>query len=141
MTTINAKIEASHNAAASRAKAFLNKLFKLEKLSSTQAKELVAAIYGVANWSTLLAMAKNGVGPRVDVSPPVELTPKEILARRAHALAAEYETDHSWGEHPTHTRALWREEVENDGTLLSYWEHVVNELDNAWDEDQDESAQ
>jgi len=34
----------------------------------------------------------------------------------------------TWGEHPYYTRADWRQEVENDDTILGYWAWVEARL-------------
>ncbi|TKD44885.1 hypothetical protein [Azotobacter chroococcum] len=33
------------------------------------------------------------------------------------------------GEHPTYTRAMWREAVASENTLSGYWQWVVHEID------------
>jgi hypothetical protein len=127
MSELAQRIVASHKSAAKRAVFHLGKTRKL-KMSSTESLELVACILGVANWQTLLAMAKEGRGPRIDDGTLVAAAPVKEQSD-AEKLADYYGTADSWGEHPYHTREDWSHEVEEGNTGLSYWEHVANEID------------
>ena len=131
MSDISQRIVTSHKEAAKRAAEYLSKARKL-KLSSVESLELVARTLGVANWPTLQAMAKQGRGPRIDegqapatVQAPVAAAPEKTVVER---LKDYYGTDSSWGECPDYPREQWRSEVEDDDTLLGYWEMVENML-------------
>lgn len=58
---------------------------------------------------------------------------------QAHALDADLDLnadqlDHKYnpegdGEHPTYTRAIWREAVASENTLSGYWQWVAHEIE------------
>jgi hypothetical protein len=127
MSELAQRIVTSHKAAAKRAVFHLGKTRKL-RMSSTESLELVACILGVANWQTLLAMAKEGRGPRIDDGTFVATAPG-VEKSDAEKLADYYDTDDSWGEHPYHTRKDWEHEVDEGNTGQGYWDHVAHEID------------
>lgn len=51
----------------------------------------------------------------------------------AYRLADKYNPDGD-GEHPTYSRRGWRSIVEQDATLLGYWEWVRHQLEEEQDE-------
>jgi len=134
MSELAQRIIASHKAAAKRAVFHLNTTHKL-KMSSTESLELVACVLGVANWQTLLAMAKEGTGPRIDeslltVSKPLPAEQQEKSI--AQMLANYYGTTTSGGEHPHYPRTDWAYQVENGENVdkgNSYWQYVEGMID------------
>lgn len=137
MSEFAQRIIASHKAAAKRAVVHLGKTRKL-KMSATESLELVAQVLGVANWQTLLALANEGKGPRIDDGTLATVTPAPAaVAVKAKSnvelLADYYGTPTSWGEHPKYTRKMWSDEVDNGGTGASYWEYVLSEIDSHGD--------
>jgi hypothetical protein len=130
MSELAQRITTSHKSAAKRAISHLKKTRNL-KMSSTESLELVACVLGVANWQTLLAMAKEDRGPRIVDGKIVAPVAEPVVEKsNVKQLADYYGTSNSWGEHPGHTRDDWRYEVENDNTGLSYWEYVESEIHN-----------
>lgn len=129
MSELAQRIITSHKEAAKRAVAFLGTTRKL-KLSSTESLELVASVLGVANWQTLLAMAKDCRGPRIDEGTQAQrgtaVATEETIERR---LSDYFATVEGWGEHPDFPVADWQYEVENDSTRLGYWAHVEAEIE------------
>jgi hypothetical protein len=133
MSELAQRIVASHKAAAKRAVFHMGKTRKL-KLSATESLELVACVLGVANWQTLLALANDGKGPRIDdgtlaVAAPAPAPVEAEEKSAAERLADYYGTPTSWGEHPKYTREDWSLEVENGDTGASYWNYVVSEIE------------
>lgn len=132
MSELAQRIIASHKAAAKRAVFHLGKTRKL-KMSSTESLELVAQVLGVANWQTLLAMATEGKGPRIDdgtlAAAPTPAPAVVVQKSNSELLADYYGTPTSWGEHPKYTREDWEHEVEEGNTGASYWDYVVSEIE------------
>lgn len=125
MPELAQRITASHKAAAKRAAAHLARTRKL-KLSATESLELVASVMGVANWQTLLAMAREGRGPRIDDGQPQPAPDKSIAQRLAEYFE---KPDGTWGEHPDVSREDWAYECDNGNTRRSYWEFVEAKMD------------
>lgn len=145
MSELAQRIIASHKAAAKRAVLHLGKTRKL-KMSSTESLELVAQVLGVANWQTLLAMANEGKGPRIDdgtLSTAAPVSTQAVVEEKStvERLADYYGTPTSWGEHPRYTRAMWSDECEDGNTGASYWQYVLSEIESwgdmvPWERDQ-----
>lgn len=69
-----------------------------------------------------------------EVVEEVDLLTPEIPDRDLGRLELEtkYSAGHNegWGHHPTHTRDLWKEDVDQDDTVMGYWDWVYNCLAN-----------
>ena len=128
MSELAQRIITSHKEAAKRAVAHLGQTRKL-KLSPTESLELVAAVLGIANWQTLLALAKAGRGPRIDDGKPAPIAETVKEVSNSTRLSEYFATPEGWGEHPQVPRKDWRYLVDNNDTGLGYWEHVEAECD------------
>lgn len=130
MSALAQRIITSHKEAAKRAVAHLGKTRKL-KLSATESLELVACVLGVANWQTLLALANDGRGPRIDDGKPTPTAATGAGWAKSDVwrLSEYFATLEGWGEHPIFTREDWQHEAENGDTSRGYWEHVEAEIE------------
>jgi hypothetical protein len=156
MATSADSIVTSHKEAAKRAAEYLHGARNL-KLKPPEALELVARVMGVANWQTLLGMAKQGKAPHAlwqQDAPVAEPTPEHdggddpvvssILPGEAEEIMrfADYYASGGAGEHPRWTRQAWK----STETDRPYWEWAYYELIGAmgllpWDADNMESCQ
>lgn len=129
MSELSQRIITSHKEAAKRAVFFLNKKRKL-KMTVSESLELLSCILGVSNWQTLLAMAGQEKGPRIDDGKAVVQGGATVVAvDYVEMLKNYYGTATSWGEHPSHLRSDWQLEVENGDTGAPYWAYVLSEIE------------
>lgn len=152
-------IVTSYKEAAKRATEYLQGARNL-KLKPPEALELVARVFGVANWQTLLGMAKDGKVPHASwqaatplaepaeeaagvgdaiVSSDIHPGDAEEVMRLANYYASDAGGD---GEHPRWTRQAWKS-AESE---RPYWEWAYYEIIGAmgllpWDADDMESCQ
>jgi hypothetical protein len=127
MNLLAERIIASHKDAAKRATSYLENTRRL-KLSPPESLELVARVLGAPNWQTLLALAKGGRGPRVDVCSFTD--GRRLLQaekRVSERLAEYYSTNGYKGEHPEETVWDWVAET-GVGLRLGYWEYVERQI-------------
>ena len=170
MSNLPQSIVTSHKEAAKRATEYLQGARNL-KLKPPEALELVARVLGVANWQTLLGMAKEGQAPRAAYSSetPVSAALSDALAEpvpsQAEPMHADGDTGSgpNWtevvalakyyrlpsnaaGQHPRLTSLAHQAAVAAGETTAPYWEWVLSSIYGdcgllPWDADALESCQ